>query len=99
MCIIWLIYIILTLCCTKPSAFDNEPVLELLKKVNTERQLNLLKDTVTKHNDQTIWYENDELIKEYLDSSKYSPKHRAVRQREKLSLIQFIKNSMADPID
>ena len=58
-----------------------------------------MKDTITKHKDQTIWYENDELIKEYLESSKNSSRLKAVGRREKLSLLQFIKKSMADPLD
>ena len=67
--------------------------------MNKERKQNLLKDTITKLKDQTIWYENDELIREYLESSKNSSRLKAVGRREKLSLLQFVKKSMADPLD
>ena len=58
-----------------------------------------MEDTFAKPEDQTIWYENDELIKDYLDSSKHALKLKAVSSREKLSMLKLIKTSMADPID
>jgi hypothetical protein len=67
--------------------------------VNRERQLIILEDTITKRHDQTIWYENDQLIKEYLESSNKTLKLKAVSRREKLSLLELIKKSMADSMD
>lgn len=58
-----------------------------------------MEDTIFKPKDQTIWYENDELINEYLESSKNTLKLKTVSRREKLSLLKLIKKSMADPID
>ena len=58
-----------------------------------------MKDTHIKPKDQTIWYENDELINGYLESSKKTLKLKAVSRREKLSLVELIKKLMADPID
>ncbi len=56
-----------------------------------------MEDTIIKPDDQTIWYENDELIKEYLESSNHPLKPKGVSRREKLSLLELIKKSMADP--
>ena len=58
-----------------------------------------MEDTIFKPKDQTIWYENDELINEYLESSKNTLKLKTVSQREKLSLLKLIKKSMVAPID
>ena len=55
--------------------------------------------TVAKQHDQTIWYENDELIKEYLESSKKTVKLKAVSRKEKISLLELIKRSMTDSMD
>jgi len=55
-----------------------------------------MEDTIFKQEDQTIWYENDELIKEYLESSKKLSKIKAVSPREKPSLLKLIRKSMAD---
>jgi len=55
-----------------------------------------MEDIIIKQKDQTIWYENDERIKEYLGSSKKLSKNEAVSPREKLSLLELIKKSMAD---
>jgi hypothetical protein len=51
---------------------------------------------IIKQEDQTIWYENDELIKGYLERSKKLSKKNAVSPEEKLSLLKLIKKSMAD---
>lgn len=58
-----------------------------------------MENTIIKQEDRTIWYENDELIKEYLENSKNTLKLKAVSRREKPSLLELIKKSMADPID
>lgn len=58
-----------------------------------------MEDTIFKPKDQTIWYENDELINEYLESSKNTLKLKTVSRREKLSLLKLIKKSMVAPID
>jgi hypothetical protein len=56
-------------------------------------------DSLIKQEDQTIWYENDELIKQYLESSDKLSKIKAFRPGEKLSLLNLIKNAMADPTE
>ena len=56
-----------------------------------------MEDIIIKQEDQTVWYENDELIKEYLESSKKSPKKKAVNPEDKLSFLKLIKKSMATP--
>ena len=55
-----------------------------------------MEDIIIKQEDQTTWYENDELIKEYLESSNKPSKIKAVSQKEKLSLLKLIRKSMAD---
>jgi len=55
-----------------------------------------MEDTIFKQEDQTIWYENDELIKEYLESSKKLSKRKAVSPKGKMSLLKLIRKSMAD---
>ena len=55
-----------------------------------------MEDIIIKQEDQTVWYENDELIKEYLESSNKLSKKKAVSREEKLSLLKLIKKSMAD---
>ena len=55
-----------------------------------------MEDIIIKQEDQTIWYENDELIKEYLESSKKLSKIKAVSPKEKQSLLKLIRKSMAD---
>ncbi len=55
-----------------------------------------MEDITIKQEDQTIWYENDELIKEYLESSKKPFKEKAVSPEEKLTLLKLIKKSLAD---
>ena len=58
-----------------------------------------MEDIIIKQEDQTIWYENDELIQEYLESSKKLSKIKAVSPKEKLSLLKLIKKAMTDPIE
>ena len=55
-----------------------------------------MEDTITKAKDQTIWYENDELIREYLDSARNVSKLKTVGPKEKLSIFKLIKDTMAD---
>ena len=55
-----------------------------------------MEDIIIKQEDQTIWYGNDKLIKEYLESSKKLSKIKAVSPKEKLSLLKLIRKSMAD---
>jgi hypothetical protein len=55
-----------------------------------------MEDMIIKPEDQTVWYENDELIQEYLESSKKFSKIKAVSRKEKLSLLKLIKTTMAD---
>ena len=61
-----------------------------------ERSSRYMEDTIIKPKDQTIWYENDELIKQYLVSAKNMAKLKAVTSREKPSLVKLIKEAMAD---
>ena len=79
-------------------AFDNHPSL-LNNHSILQRQMRFMKKTITKAKNQTIWYENDELIKEYVESTKHTLKLRAASRRERLSLAELIKKSMAEPID
>jgi len=59
-----------------------------------------MEDTIIKQDDQqTTWYENDELIKGYLENSKKPPKKKAVNPEDRLSLIKLIKKSMANPVE
>ena len=58
-----------------------------------------MESTITKQKDQTIWYENDELIKEYLESSKNMAKIKEVGPKEKPSLFKLIKETMANPTE
>jgi hypothetical protein len=59
-----------------------------------------MEDIIIKQKDQkTSWYENNELIKEYLESSKKPPKKKAVNPEDKPSLLNLIKKSMANPIE
>ena len=55
-----------------------------------------MEDTIIKQEDQTIWYENDRLIEEYLGSSKKLSKSKAVSPVEKLSLLKLIKTTVED---
>jgi len=51
-----------------------------------------MEDATAKQDDQTTWYENDQLIKEYLESSK-KPSTEEVSQKKKLSLIKLVKTA------
>ena len=55
-----------------------------------------MEDIIIKQEDQTIWYENNDLIEEYLESSKKPLKKKAVKPEEKWSLLKLIQKSMAD---
>ena len=55
-----------------------------------------MEDTIIKQEDQTIWYENDELIKQYLENSNKLPKIKAFSPGEKLSLLNLIKKRGVD---
>ena len=52
-----------------------------------------MKDATAKQDDQTTWYENDQLIKEYLERSKKKLTTEEVSQKEKLSLIKLVKTA------
>ena len=58
-----------------------------------------MKDRIIKPEDQTIWYENDDLINEYLESAKTFSRLKATSPRERSSLIDLIKNTMVVPVD
>ena len=58
-----------------------------------------MKDRIIKPEDQTIWYENDDLINEYLESAKNFSRLKVTGPRERTSLIDLIKKSMVVPID
>ncbi len=55
-----------------------------------------MEDMIVKQKDHIIWYENDELIKGYLESPKKLSEKKGVSPAEKLSLLKLIKKSMAD---
>jgi len=58
-----------------------------------------MEDIIIKQEDQPIWYENDELIQEYLESSKKLSKKKAVSPEEKLSLLKLFKTSIEDQVE
>ena len=63
------------------------------------RPLDQMEDTLAKQKDQTVWYENNERIKEYLESSEKSSRLNAVSTKEKVSLTKLIKAAMADQVE
>jgi len=58
-----------------------------------------MEDIIIKQENLTIWYENNDLIEEYLENSKKLSKEKAVSPGEKLSLLKLIKTSSADPTE
>ena len=46
-----------------------------------------------KQDDQTKWYENSQLIEDYLISSKKPSTTEEVSQKEKLSLLKLLKTA------
>lgn len=52
-----------------------------------------MEDATAKQDDQTTWYENDQLIKEYLEGAKKTLTTEEVSQKEKLSLIKLVKTA------
>ena len=49
-----------------------------------------MEDAIVKQDDQTTWYENGQLIEEYLENSK-KPSTEEVSHKEKLSLLKLLK--------
>jgi hypothetical protein len=58
-----------------------------------------MEDIIIKQENLTIWYENNDLIEEYLENSKKLSKEKAVSSGKKLSLLKLIKTSLADPTE
>ncbi len=52
-----------------------------------------MKDIIVKQNDQPIWYENGQLIEEYLESFKKPSTTEEVSRKEKLSLLKLLKTA------
>ena len=52
-----------------------------------------MEDAIIKQDDQTTWYENSQLIEEYLESSKKPSTTEEVSQKEKLSLLKLLKTT------
>ena len=50
-----------------------------------------MKDIIVKQNEQTTWYENGQLIKEYIDRSKKSSSAEDNIQNKKLSILELLK--------
>lgn len=50
-----------------------------------------MKDIIVKQNEQTTWYENGQLIKEYLERSKKSSSAEDDIQNKKLSILKLFK--------
>jgi len=50
-----------------------------------------MKDIIVKQNDQPIWYENGQLIEEYLKGSKKSSTTEEAAQTKKPSLLKLVK--------
>lgn len=58
-----------------------------------------MEESITKQKDQTIWYENDELIREYLESSENLAKLKTASPQKELSLLKLIRESLASPTE
>jgi len=52
-----------------------------------------MEDAIIKQDDQTTWYENGQLIEEYLESFKKPSTTEEVSQKEKLSLLKLLKTA------
>jgi len=50
-----------------------------------------MEDAIAKQDDQTTWYENGQLIEEYLENSKKPSTTEKVGPKEKLSLLKLLK--------
>jgi hypothetical protein len=50
-----------------------------------------MQDTIIKQVDKTTWYENGQLIEEYLENSKKPSTAEEVSHKEKLSLLKLLK--------
>jgi len=50
-----------------------------------------MKDITVKQNDQPTWYENGQLIEEYLKGQKKSPTTEEAVQTKKPSLLKLLK--------
>lgn len=54
-----------------------------------------MEDTTVKQEDQTTWYENGQLIKEYLENSKKPSTTADASQKGKLSLLKLLQTARA----
>ena len=52
-----------------------------------------MEDATAKQDAQTTWYENDQVIKEYLESPKKPSTTEEISQKKKLSLIKLVKTA------
>ncbi len=52
-----------------------------------------MEDAIIKQDDQTTWYENGQLIEEYLESSKNPSTTEEVSHKGKLSLLKLLKTA------
>ncbi len=52
-----------------------------------------MEDAIVKKDDQTTWYENGQLIEEYLENFKKPSATEEVSQKEKLSLLKLLKTA------
>jgi len=52
-----------------------------------------MEDAIVKQDDQTTWYENGQLIDQYLESSKKPSTTAEVSRKEKLSLLKLLKTA------
>ena len=50
-----------------------------------------MEDAIIKQDDQTTWYENGQLIEEYIESSKKPSTTEEVSHKEKLSLVKLLE--------
>jgi hypothetical protein len=50
-----------------------------------------MKDIIVKQNDQPTWYENGQLIEEYLKGTKKSPTTEEAVRTKKPSLLKLLK--------
>jgi len=52
-----------------------------------------MENVIVKQDDRTAWYENSQLIEEYLESSKKPSTTEEVSQKEKSSLLKLLKTA------
>jgi len=85
--------------CTKMKTSDNGPgFVNKKSKFQYKKGPKNMKNAIVKQDDQTTWYENSQLIEEYLESSKKPSTTEEVSQKEKSSLLKLFKTARSKHI-